>query len=974
MALVAAGIAWRVGGGADDAVPPPRPDAAVSQAVDGAASEGGAGAAVGVAGGQGATPEGYEVALRLLDHVKDARIEDPRGASTARALSVHWRKMRPVWLPPPGAAARSVTTLALRTSAMEMQWSMPTAGGKAWAPDAKIWNMNEGSFEQRDALVAATPSSFAFKVTVPAGARLTFAEGTLNATRETTVFAVTVVDARGATHEVYRHRLGPAAARRWTEASCDLAAFAGQSVELRLSAEESPATAEERHALARHREEVARAIRKATDAGVGPVDAGARATASAAGRPGSESGPGSGPGSGSGSGSGSEPKSGTGTFTGESADAGTDGGAPREEVLLMPGAPVVLWGNPTVLARVAPRVPYNILWIVIDALRPDVLASFHDDAEDAARLAAPNPPLEALLPKIPGLTPAIDDLSRRGVRFTRAYSGGAWTRPGTLSMLSGARSSELGVDTLHWVLKPGEAARFYASAPPLLPLTLRQKGVATHAFVNNYFMAGYAPVGVDMGFEHVADHRYRTRDTLEVTQGATAWLRAHRDTRFFLFVNYDSPHEPYEPPPQLLARVPPPPAGPADKTSRLYMAEAAKDDEAVGVLMQTLAEIGQLERTIVVLTADHGETLSSAHGGTSGLDRMPVRYHHAVSNFEETTRVPILIVAPGLLPPNVAVAARVRNVDIVPTLNELLGLEPHPRTTGLSMVGLARGQKEADERVVISEGRGTVGVLHGRHRLLLREGLARTTHHPDRTVTVGEELFDLVDDPGERRDLAATSPDRVAELRARLAAANSHVAMAGTHASVATSADATKPPVLHLRFVGGGKARRVSGTIQIGSATAKPTSFTVEPVEMGRDAFKIDDKGRVDLAFHTSPQAPVGVDVVVEPAGIPVSWKLFLDDAAFPVDAVFGGPYGIVAPLLAEGVTTEEARSQAAATFLPSLDPRRDTGLFVIRERLRDPSDPAGETGETDESAEEMARLLREWGYAHGPAAAPRPP
>src|SRR5262249_27408956 len=161
---------------------------------------------------------------------------------------------------------------------------------------------------------------------------------------------------------------------------------------------------------------------------------------------------------------------------------------------------------------------YNVLWIVVDALRPDVLASFHDDAEDKKRHSAPLPPLEALLPKIPGLTPAIDELTTKGARFTHAYSAACWTRPGTLAMLSGARSSELGIDTTSWMLLPGEVARFYASDPPLLPLVLRKHGVATRAFVNNYFMVGYAPVGIDMGFERVADHRYRTRDTLEVTE------------------------------------------------------------------------------------------------------------------------------------------------------------------------------------------------------------------------------------------------------------------------------------------------------------------------------------------------------------------------------------------------------------------------------------------------------------------------
>ena len=113
-------------------------------------------------------------------------------------------------------------------------------------------------------------------------------------------------------------------------------------------------------------------------------------------------------------------------------------------------------------------------------------------------------------------------------------------------------------------------SRFYASDPPLLALTLRRKGVVTRAFVNNYFMVGYAPIGIDMGFERVMDERYRTRDTLEITQDATAWLKENKDQRFFLFVNYNSPHEPYEPPKKMIERIPPPPARPIICTPSLF--------------------------------------------------------------------------------------------------------------------------------------------------------------------------------------------------------------------------------------------------------------------------------------------------------------------------------------------------------------------------------------------------------------------
>ncbi len=144
-----------------------------------------------------------------------------------------------------------------------------------------------------------------------------------------------------------------------------------------------------------------------------------------------------------------------------------------------------------------------------------------------------------------------------------------------------------------------------------------------------------------------------------------------------------------------------------------------------------------------------------------------------------------------------------------------------------------------------------------------------------------------------------------------------------------------RPPVVHLRFVGGGSARRVSGTITIGDAKAKPRSFDVQPVELGRDAFKADGE-KLDVSFRTSASVPVGFDVVVDPPGTPVGWELWLDDEPWPEDGVFGGPYGLPAPLLWRGIASDDARASAEATALPSIDTRHDVGLFVVRERPRE--------------------------------------
>ena len=728
--------------------------------------------------------------------------------------------------------------------------------------------------------------------------------------------------------------------------------------------------------------------------------------------------------------------------------------------------PLALWGDPVVVSGGPTHVPYNVLWIVVDALRPDVVAGLHDAEEDRARRAAARPPLEALLPAVPGLMPSIDALAARGVHFQHAWSAAAWTRPGTLAMLCGERSSELGMDTTAWVLPAGEASRYYASDPPLLPLVLRKSGVVTAAFVNNFFMSGYAAVGVDMGFERLTDHRYRTRDTDAISHDALGWLDAHAADRFFLFVNFNSPHEPYDPIPELLARIPKAPAGTAlDAQVRAYMAEGAKDDAAIGLLLARIEALDLTKSTLVVVTSDHGETLSSAHDGF-GLAHMPMRFHHAVGNFEETTRIPIVMALPGVLEGGAAVADRVRNVDIAPTVLDVEGLEADPRMSGRSMLPLARGRREADPRVVISEGRASRAILWDHWRFVVhdpaahppaasrsdpaqagplrpspalgkalsgRDSLRRDSLGPDRQGADGEnpdeppvedELYDLTSDPGERHNVAHQHPDVVAEMRARLAAG-----LANTPAADAPAPPPEgPPPTLRLRFAGAGQVHRVAGTLTIGDGK-HAVNVEVEPAGIARESLRVQatatpmaspdaDRGRgvranpglgvpaaapglgvpaaapglgvpaaapgatagsrevIDFALATSPDAVVGFDVKVDPPGAPIAWQFFLDDAPWPDDRTFAGAFGLPAIEAREGIASDDARDELYAPASPLIDPARDLGVFLTRDRLGaravGQDSPPGEAPPSAEAAKEMQRMLQQWGYAH--KAAPSPP
>lgn len=868
------GLSFSRGGGSDAPSEPPRADAGATS--DPGLREAGSGAGRDLA-----------VALRFTEALETARIDAPNALELDALLAPHWRKLRPPFVKVPAGMARYVSSFSLRTSEKEEQHSVTTqgsgSGSAEWKPDVRLWNMNEGSFDQRESLVLPAPATITFPVTLPDGAQITFGAGTANGTRKTLVFSVQFTPKSGPVPPPCETRVPPAKARAWTEVTCDLGTSSGQVGSLRLGVVvDEP-----------HPDEAPRKLR----------------------------------------------------FT------MSDGGAPEDALEGSSRTPVALFGQPLLLGRVA-EAKYNVLWIVVDALRPDVIASLHDDARDEKMRSAELSPLDALLPKVPGLMPTLDGLAKEGVVFRTATSAASWTRPGTLAMLAGARSSELGIETKSWTLDGEAVGRFYASNPPLLPLLLRRRGFAVQAFVNNYFLVGYTPIGLDMAFEEVMDHRYRTRDTEEVTKSTLAFLEQRKNTRFFAFVNYNSPHDPYDPPPEMLARVPEPPLGPKDPTVRRYMAEGAKDDAAIGELMAALRKHGLRERTLVVVTADHGETLSTAHQGKSN-DGIPVRFHHSASNFEETTRIPILLSLPGVIPEGKVVDARVRSIDIAPTVLDVLGLERPSKMSGASMLALAKGSTEPEGRVAVTEGRGTRSLVYGTWHFLVqdaeagRDGGAGFAGH--------EFLFDLANDPGERRDLASTRPEMVAELRARLTAALHNVAPAGA-ATVVVKKD--ELPYLHVRFVGAGRMRKIRGHVNVEKGTVEDLT----PIGASRDAFRKTKDG-FELELVTSPSDVLGFDLLTSPPAADVTWAFSSDDV--PLTVGYGGPFGIARTGLPKGVVGEAERNALRATRFPEVDPRRDDGLFVSRDRAGAAFSREGAAGE---GAAEMARMLREWGYANGPS------
>lgn len=406
-----------------------------------------------------------------------------------------------------------------------------------------------------------------------------------------------------------------------------------------------------------------------------------------------------------------------------------------------------------------PRAPEplpNVLLVTLDTVRTDHL-SLHGYARDTA--------------------PSLARVAEQGVRFDLAYAAASSTLPSHATLFTSLPPRA------HGVVKNGLPL---AADLDTLPERLRARGAQTAAIVSSFVLD--RRFGLDQGFDHYEDdfragegsyvppgRRWRGFDVGEsfdrranfTTDRAIAWLDGARDPArpFFLFVHYFDPHDPYDPPEpwkSRFARAPGAAPSLADALLRrdlvdAYDGEIAFTDAEVGRLLAHLAARGLERDTLVVVTADHGEGLGQ-HGVVG----------HAVNVYEEAVRVPLVLRWPGRLPAGGVVAEPVDATDVLPTLLELLGLPAAPDDAGRSLACAARGERCLDaehavfthrrpyEKPAVEDGMRVHGELFAvrRGRWKWIEGDLDGTR----------ELYDLVEDPHERANVATRESARAEAL------------------------------------------------------------------------------------------------------------------------------------------------------------------------------------------------------------------
>lgn len=409
-------------------------------------------------------------------------------------------------------------------------------------------------------------------------------------------------------------------------------------------------------------------------------------------------------------------------------------------------------------------------------------------------------------------TPSLDRLAREGALFEQAVATAPLTQPSHLAILTGMPPTRTGVVSNGTDLGP---------RPELLPALLQSKGWTTAAFVAGFPLHSRfgwaAPFDVyDDDFGAVAGlHRLslvrlwdlltlkaatlRERPGDQVLARALPWMEANRERPFFLWIHLFDAHGPYEAPGQVWD--PPtegqplslPPYWPAryrnisssDWLIAAYEAEIRYVDSLVGQVLGQLERDGLLDRTVVIATADHGESLTE-HG---------YLFDHGDDLFDPSLRVPLVFRGPGVRA-GVRVPCQSSNEDVTPTVLGLLGLEDDRRRQGRDRGPELRGEP-CREAPVLSTTVGarftdTPPIDHA-----LRTGTHKLIRLAPRAAgqAVDYALYDLVADPAELSPVTADPP--LTDLRTVLDGALGE----GTEASQPERDAATQEALRALGYV-----------------------------------------------------------------------------------------------------------------------------------------------------------------------------
>ena len=339
-------------------------------------------------------------------------------------------------------------------------------------------------------------------------------------------------------------------------------------------------------------------------------------------------------------------------------------------------------------------------------------------------------------------TPRLDSLARESVVFTRAYSTATATTLGVRNLMTGRFQTRFMLSEDHAPFFVEELARAGYRELVVTVTGNDYNGVSAAAFQRSWSAdsprPGFRPLDYPNEDGYKPDLR-KTDDVIKIVRERVAAEGSTGiDGRFF-YVHLTGTHSPW--------RNLEPVVDYGESVVDRYDGEVAKVDHQLGRLLDVLEDTGTLDRSLLVITADHGTGLGE-HGRLAGF--LP---------YEEQTRVPLVVRIPKMAPRTID--EPVSSIDIAPTLVDWLCPEPVAGYDGRSLLSVMRGEpRESPANPIVS-----FCAFRDSYAVLDPAGRYKLHHHRGHGY---EALYDLVADPRERRNLVRELPDVAKELRDHL--------------------------------------------------------------------------------------------------------------------------------------------------------------------------------------------------------------
>lgn len=378
-------------------------------------------------------------------------------------------------------------------------------------------------------------------------------------------------------------------------------------------------------------------------------------------------------------------------------------------------------------------------------------------------------------------TPHLDALARKGMRFTNFYTNSPVCSPTRAALLTGRHPEMVGVPGVIRT-HANDNWGYLAENARMLPAVLKEKnyetaiigkwhlGLTLPNLPNNRgfdYFKGFAGDMMDDYYTHLRhgqnymrENQQEINPTGHATDLFTQWAinyvqqKAKNPQPFFLYLAYNAPHVPVQPPTDWLAKVKAREKNIPEKRARL-VALIEHLDYNLGQFFQALNKTGLAKNTLIIFSSDNGGELGA--GAYNGFTR-----DSKGTVYEGGLKVPAIAVWPGHIQPGTQSAAVLQTSDIFPTIQAAIGQTPAPDLDGQSFLPILTGQEATlPERPLYFIRREGGSYFHGRAIAAVRQGDWKLLqNNPDQPM----ELYNLAADPLEKENLIQSRRDKFKEL------------------------------------------------------------------------------------------------------------------------------------------------------------------------------------------------------------------